>query len=303
MAARSSMSIAGGLALAVGLMTACSAAPPTAETPVRTAPTPAPTPAPSPTPDLPAADSFPMASHHVGDALQVYVGVPDAYEANPGSHYPVVYLRDANWNFAGVRGLVRTLASQGDMEPVILVSICPVQALQDGYGGTAPSRCRDLTPTFVPEFPGSGHAAAFAEFLRSELIPHIDATYRTRPTAAARALVGHSLAGLFTWYAVFHLDGTFHRFIPASASLYWDGHVTLGYEAAYARAHTDLPARIYATVSTGEGSGMVGDRDQLVAMVRSRGYPSLELSTATYVGIEHNSSSVPAFREGLTQLF
>jgi len=189
------------------------------------------------------------------------------------------------------------------MEPVILVSVCPVQALQAGYGGTAPARCRDLTPTAVATFPGSGHAEAFAGFLRSELIPYVGASYRTMPTADDRCLMGHSLAGLFTWYAALTLGDAIHKFVPASASLYWDGHVMLERDVAYAREHADLPARVYSTVSTGEGPDMVNDRDEWVDRLRSRGYPGLRILTATYVGIEHNQSSGPAFRERLAELF
>jgi predicted alpha/beta superfamily hydrolase len=261
------------------------------------------TPTPSPTPSPGPAGGTPFASRVVGDSFQLYVALPQQYETDSGSRYPVVYLLDANWNFEPVRDLVRSLASEGRMEPVILVSVCPVQALQGGYGGTAPARCRDLTPTAVASYPGSGHAEDFAAFLRTELIPYVDATYRTRPTADDRCLMGHSLAGLFTWYAVLRLDDVIHKFVPASASLFWDDHVMLEYEVDYARDHTDLPARVYSTVSTGEGPDMVNDRDEWVDRLRSRGYPRLRIQTATYVGIEHNQSSGPAFREGLTELF
>ncbi len=258
-----------------------------------------PTPAPTPRP----ADTFTLASSIVGDSYQVYVQTPREYAADAGARYPVLYLLDANWNFAPVRGVVDDLVSQGSMEPVIVVGVCPIQALENGYGGTAPARCRDLTPTALPDFPGSGHAEDFAGFLRSELIPRIDATYRTRPTADDRCLAGHSLAGLFAWYAAFHLDDRIHKLIPASASLWWDDHVLFAHEAAYARDHVDLPLQVYSTVSTGEGADMVGDRDAFVSLLRGRSYPSLRILTATYVGIEHNQSSGPAFREGLAELF
>ncbi len=297
---RSSIQIGGGLALLLCLLGCGSER---LSTPAPAEASPAVPPSPAATPDTRAADSFAFASRSVGDTFQVYVAVPDRYRVDAGARYPVVYLLDANWNFLAVRGVIGSLVRQGDMQPVILVSMCPIQALQDGHGGTAPARCRDLTPTAVPDFPGSGHAAAFASFLRSELIPHIDATYRTRRTAEDRALVGHSLAGLFTWYATLHLGDVIHKFIPASASLFWDDHVMWDDEAAYSRGHRELPATVYSTVSTGEGPDMVEDRDQFVALLRSRGYTGLSISTATYIGIEHDSSSGPAFREGLALLF
>lgn len=262
-----------------------------------------PTPTPSPTPTPGPAGGTPFASRIVGDSFQLYVALPDGYETDPASRFPVVYLLDANWNFEPVRDLVRSLVSGGQMEPVILVSVCPVQALQAGYGGTAPARCRDLTPTPDAAFPGSGHADAFVGFLRSELIPYVDATYRSKPAADARCLMGHSLAGLFTWYAALKLNDVIQKFVPASASLFWDGHVMLEYEVAYARDHRDLPGLVYSTVSTGEGPDMVTDRDEWVDRLRSRKYPRLHVQTATYLGIEHNLSSGPAFREGLSELF
>ena len=224
MRSRSSIRIGAGLALALCL-SGCGSQRSTSPTPAEASP--AATPSPTPTPDTRPTDSFAFASRSVGDTFQVYVAVPDQYGGDAGAHYPVVYLLDANWNFQAVRDVIRSLVRQGEMQPVILVSMCPSQALQDGYTGTAPARCRDLTPTAVPYYPGSGHAAAFAAFLRTELVPHIDATYRTRPTADDRALLGHSLAGLFTWYAALQLDDVIHKFIPASASLSWDDHVIL----------------------------------------------------------------------------
>jgi predicted alpha/beta superfamily hydrolase len=262
-----------------------------------------PSPTPSPTPAMRTADSFTFPSTIVGDSYQVHVAVPQQYETAADQRYPVLYLLDANWNYEGVRGLIDILVGQGRMEPVILVALCPVQALQPGYGGTAPSRCRDLTPTAHPGFPGSGGAAAFAGFLRGELVPHVDGRYRTRPTPDDRCLAGHSLAGLFAWYAGFELDDTFHKLIPASASLWWDDHVLLEAEARYALEHRDLPLHVYSTVSTGEGTDMVGDRDELVSRLRARSYVSLRLSTALYAGIPHEQSSSPAFREGLAELF
>src|SRR5512142_296660 len=118
MKAPRSITLGGTLALALSL-TGCGSERSTSPTPVSA--TPAATPAPGPTPDTRPADSFAFASTNVGDTFQVYVAVPDQYAAEPAAHYPVVYLLDANWNFTAVRGVVGTLARQGDMEPVILV--------------------------------------------------------------------------------------------------------------------------------------------------------------------------------------
>jgi predicted alpha/beta superfamily hydrolase len=64
-------------------------------------------------------------------------------------------------------------------------------------------RNRDYTPTYAPnqkgglEFPTSGKAEKFLEYLKSELFPYIESNYKTQPY---RILAGWSLGGLFTVY-------------------------------------------------------------------------------------------------------
>ena len=108
-------------------------------------------PSPTPTPAYGASSTFTLASTSVGDSYQVYVALPASYDTDTAARFPVVYLLDANWNFEPVRTVVATLAAGGQMEPVILVALCPIQALQEGYGGTAPARCRETsTPNPAP---------------------------------------------------------------------------------------------------------------------------------------------------------
>ena len=122
------------------------------------------------------------------------------------------------------------------------------------FDASAP-RAVDLTPTQdrdweiqqaeeYPEWPapeGSGGAPEFLQFLRQELIPSIDAEFRTNPLD--RALFGHSFGGLFAIHALLNGEGTFQRFIAGSPSLWWDDDVTFRHEEAFAAAHAELPAR------------------------------------------------------------
>ncbi len=246
-------------------------------------------------------DGLTIDSASVGDRFQVYVSLPPGYDGGD-ARYDTLYVLDANWTLSWAPALVRQLVEERQMEPVILVEVCAVEALQPGYDPD-PQRERDLTPTFDPTYPGSGHAAEFAQFLRSELVPYVDATYRTNATREGRGLSGQSLGGLFTWYAVFTMSDVFARFVPASASIWYDDRAILAYEGAYAADHSDLPAEIYSTVSTGEGAEMVSDRDELVDRVRARGYPGLSLETRTYAGLAHVETSAPSYRDGWTALY
>ena len=112
-------------------------------------------------------------------------------------------------------------------------------------------RAVDLTPTedrdwevihaaALPDRPapeGSGGAAGFLRFLRQELIPSIDAEFRTNE--GDRTLYGHSFGGLFAIHALLNGEETFQRFITGSPSLWWDDEVTFQHEEAYAISKKD----------------------------------------------------------------
>ncbi len=88
--------------------------------------------------------------------------------------------------------------------------------------GTA-NRFRDMTPCRDEEVEremsqvlgvsvSTGGAASLLKFIESELGPHIEARYSTIDTSK-RTLLGHSLGGLFGWYALlnsnFFVNGIF----------------------------------------------------------------------------------------------
>ena len=59
---------------------------------------------------------------------------------------------------------------------------------------------------------------------------------------------GSSLGGLFGAWVLLHEPSTFRRYGLSSPSLWWDGGVIFQHEAAYARTHDDLAARVLVSV-------------------------------------------------------
>jgi hypothetical protein len=74
-------------------------------------------------------------------------------------------------------------------------------------------RERDLTPVKAADRPGSGGGAAFLQFLRQELFPHLEKNYRAQPY---RILFGHSLAGMFAVHTLLTAPEVFQAHIAAS---------------------------------------------------------------------------------------
>ncbi len=87
-------------------------------------------------------------------------------------------------------------------------------------------------------------------FLKTELIPFLEANYRGDP--ARRILGGHSLGGLFTLYAMFSDPSLFWGYLAGSPAIPWDNNVLVKQEEEYAKSHKDLPVRLYLAAGGAE---------------------------------------------------
>jgi predicted alpha/beta superfamily hydrolase len=136
--------------------------------------------------------------------------------------YPVLYLLDGEAHFHSASGVVQFMSAGNIQIPeLIIIAI------------TNTDRTRDFTPTHSLRdsaskdqmtFPSSGGADNFLKFLQSELIPQVEATYRTLPY---RILVGHSLAGAFAIHTLLSVPSAFQSIITIDPSLWWDNQVLL----------------------------------------------------------------------------
>lgn len=135
--------------------------------------------------------------------------------------YPVLYLLDGDMHFPSVTGIIQMLATGiggAYVIPEMIVIGIPVA-----------DRRRDLTPTRItkdpyggPLPPGwevTGGNPSFLQFLKAELIPHVDSAYRTAPY---RVFVGHSLGGLSVLNALYTIPGTFNAYVAIDPTLWMD---------------------------------------------------------------------------------
>lgn len=138
--------------------------------------------------------------------------------------YPVMYLLDGDAHFHSVTGLLQILGTGVNgtyVVPEMIVIAIPNT-----------NRTRDLTPTHSVNgsngTPGiansSGGMSNFLQFMKTELIPHIDSTFRTEPY---RLFVGHSLGGITTINALYTMPETFNAYVAIDPSLWWDGQFLL----------------------------------------------------------------------------
>ena len=154
----------------------------------------------------------------------VWIYLPADYEANSKAHYPVIYLLDADWNFAAFSGMAHELSEvigNTVLPPAIIVSILNTD------------RTRDLTPTNsnlgpdgkkTDDFGTSGGGDNFTSFIKTELMPHIDSAYHTAPY---KMLVGHSFGGLTAMNIIINHTEMFNTYVVIDPSMWWDSRKLL----------------------------------------------------------------------------
>jgi len=242
-----------------------------------------------------------LVSSVVGQEFRIPVWLPPSY-AQSERTYPVLYVTDSNLMFGMATDAVALLLFGQEIPEIIVVGIAyPMQS----YDDWARIRRRDLTPTAMPDRPGSGGADRFLTFLRTELFPFIETNYWVDP--ADRALFGYSLGGLFTLYTLFSQPSLFRRYIAGSPSVKWDASTLLQVEAAYAVEHRTLPATLFMSSGSLEVNPKAIDTLSAVqnfdAILRGRHYDGFHHEYLVFDGETHLSGVAPALVRGAKSIY
>jgi enterochelin esterase-like enzyme len=142
-------------------------------------------------------------SKTTGGWRRIFVYTPPDYDTNRDARYPVLYLQhgggedERGWVVQGrVSHIMDNLIAEKKARPMIIV-------MEKGYARKPGEPQVPLRP------PGAGAGAQPPDFSRmfktledvfiNDLIPMIDATYRTRPDRENRAMAGLSMGGMQTF--------------------------------------------------------------------------------------------------------
>jgi predicted alpha/beta superfamily hydrolase len=159
-------------------------------------------------------ETFTLASKVMGETRRLNVYLPPVYRDSASIRLPVLYMPDGGLaeDFLHVAGLVQVLVGNGGMRPFILVGIENTQRRRDLTGPTTNADDKKIAPRV-------GGSATFRQFIRRELMPAVRQRYRT---TAETALIGESLAGLFTVETLLLEPDLFDTYLAFDASLWWN---------------------------------------------------------------------------------
>ena len=275
---------------------------------------------------LVGSHSYRLTSHCMDQALQLDISLPVNY--NESQQYPVVYLTDGNGFTPTLAAPVQMLSLSNEIPEVILVGIgYPIEtAGPDSLRTILDKRVHELTPSVdkgwpersakriqddsnTSKFPPPKHivmggADTFLDAIEQEVKPLINRHYAT--DSQTDILCGHSLGGLFTLYTLLTRPQSFSHYVAGSPSLWWHNEMLFEVEQAYASQQQDLAKTVFISVGELEepiaaapDARMVSNMQKMVALLQSRDYPSLQLSSVVLADETHISSGAVSLIRGL----
>ncbi|WP_396589877.1 alpha/beta hydrolase-fold protein [Allomuricauda sp. R78024] len=170
--------------------------------------------------ELPRIQVIPLKDTQANRQYELYIKLPEAYSENNDKSYPVIYTTDAMWNMEMLSGSTEYM-----LEEIILVGISWQKDIDEGLKkevGEHVSRFRDYSfrksnkPEIQTKFQfgqGNNHLG----FIRNDIIPYMDNTYRTDPNS--RTYFGYSMGGEFGAYVLLSQPDTFNNYIIGSPSI------------------------------------------------------------------------------------
>jgi len=226
---------------------------------------------------------------------EIYVYLPASPSRSADAKHPVLYLLDAQWDFKLLASIQGGLLYDKYVPDVIIIGITYPGA-RANYDSL---RAVDYTPVASPSNRGSGDGAKFLAFLKTELIPFVEKNYSADPSR--RALMGSSLGGLFALYAMFTEPTLFSGYVAASPAVTYANRGAFATEAAYARDHAELPAKLF--VAVGDQEQLAAPVRELIDTLRRRNYRGLTFESRIIDGERHSGNKPEAFNRGLRFLF
>ncbi len=155
---------------------------------------------------------YPTPHHAPGTEGSMMIYLPDEYYRNPAKRYPVIYYlhgkgtnqREGRWMMEWIHQAIR----EGRLQPLIVVS---PQALPKGYYMNGRTECSTV------------NTGPVEDVIIQDLIPYVDAHYRTIASRLGRAVEGFSMGGRGSMFFAFKYPELFCAASGlAPAVVHWD---------------------------------------------------------------------------------
>ena len=236
-----------------------------------------------------SVQEFTIQSTSNSGAYNIKVALPESYGAQ-NKKYSTVYVLDGDENFNFVADQCKKLCSRYSKDNVLIVSI--------GYGH---NRTLDYTPTNAPE--GEGGAPGFMNFIKKELIPHMQLEFAADTNRSGRVILGHSFGGLFASYAFTNHNHVFGNYLMLSPSLWYDDEILLQYEQDNRSLINNKNQVVFLGIGQLENAGRMQAPFEAFYQRLNNYYSGISLQKNSVSQMDHVGSKNPNITKGLEFYF
>ncbi|WP_157829095.1 alpha/beta hydrolase-fold protein [Colwellia sp. 75C3] len=231
-------------------------------------------------------------SHHstvLKQERRFMIDLPENYHDNERD-YPTLYVVDGDFQFHHVSAVVKNMTRMGKIPPMIVIGIATQGNADYIY----------QTTWAIDDEPDYGGTSEFYQYIKQELVPHIDRDYRTNNN---RILSGYSLGGLFTTYAMVQKSTPFNAYLAMSPSYWFDDYSAEKSIAKFIDGKTKdektPPSPLFLSVANEQGMGV----DKVYKSLNDLKIKDWTLVYKQYPNENHFSTALPAIHDGLSFLF
>lgn len=178
---------------------------------------------------------------------------------------------------------------------------------KDAAGAEPPNRTLDVSasrstpPTVDLEYCG-GDGVLYLQLVEQDVMPMINARFRTRTGAENTGVAGSSLGGLISMWFGLQRSNLFTRIGVISPSIWWDNRVIV---SQVNNLSGKLPLRIWEDMGSAESTNAVSDARALRTALITKGWTTDEIAgDLHYAEIEggmHNEAAWAARLDGILQ--
>ena len=217
----------------------------------------------------------------------ISVYLPPQYASDKGRRFPVLYMHDGQNVFDGATSYIpnqewradeaaEALIKAGLIEPIIIVGIDNGQS----------ARADEFLPWKIKmgNSEGGGKADLYGKMLTDEIMPMVNAKYRTKTGPSNTGLLGSSFGGVITSYLGITRPNVFGKLGIVSPSVWVNGRELLKMVKPIKNRQ-----RIWIDMGTREGLSAVPDAQALFEAYKSAGWKEGKDITLVIDGnAEHN---------------
>ncbi|WP_396171769.1 alpha/beta hydrolase [Flavobacterium sp.] len=234
--------------------------------------------------------AFSIEAPQLNTTKKIWIYLPKDYDASK-KKYPVIYMQDAQNLFDTKTSYVGEWNVDEKLDslhaPVIVVGI--------EHGNE--KRMEELTPYKNAKY-GGGNADNYLDFIVKTLKPAIDFKYRTKTNAKNTGIMGSSLGGLVSYYALLKYPDVFGKAGVFSPSFWFNRNEII----ELTEKTPKLKTKIYFLCGDNEGDAdMVLDLNKIDALISKKRCECKNLTQKKIVkGGQHNEK---LWRDGFSDAY